>query len=188
MIEYRINKDKGVVCAFMTNCNHDFVNFVYNCTAVHRNGDCNFVADLIDKKLLEEFPDRFFAVAKCNPETNDTWNEEFGKEVAKAKLLSKYYRVRARFIGEIFSDISMMMNDFRTGILSRLNEGFSVATEKMTINNEIVYAVNTGYDPTDPDSDITQYLDAQDWNDLEAADIDIEEDNGTEEAPSKDNN
>jgi len=185
MIEYRVNKNKGVVCAFMKDCNQDFVNYVYNCTAVHRNGDCNFLADIINKKFLEEFPDRFYAVAKCNPETNDEWNEEFGKEVAKAKLLTKYYRVRSRFIGEIFNDIHKMVNDDQEGILSKLNEGFFTATTKMSANNDLVYAVNMGYDPTDPNSDISNYITGnddisdEDWEELE---------NMVEELPTTDNN
>ena len=171
MIEYRVNKNKGVVCAFMVGCNQDFVNYVYNCTAVHRNGNCNFAAELINQKYLNEFPDRFFATAKCNEETGDEWNEEFGKEVAKAKLLSKYYTVRARFIKDIFSDISEMITG-TNGVLDKLNEGFFMATTKMSMNNDIVFAVNQGYNPTDPDDDISKYVgDDEPLNEEEWADI-----------------
>lgn len=178
MIEYRVNKDKGVVCAFMKDCNRDFVNYVYNCTAVHRNGNCNYVASLINRKYLEEFPDKFVAVAKCNSETGDTFNEEFGKEVAKAKLLSKYYSVRGRFIRNIFADIQEM---FET-TLDNLNDGFFVASSKMTMNNDIVYAVNLGYNPTDPNDSLMKYVneeDSEDWVDIDV--YDEEEPSSTEE-------
>lgn len=176
MIQYRVNKNKGVVCAFMTDCNQDFVNYIYNCTAVHRNGNCNFLANLINQKLLNEFPDRFFAVAKCNPETGDEWNEEFGKEVAKAKLLSKYYNVIARFVKDIFSDIANMVTE-TGGILDKLNDGFFMATTKLAMNNDIVSAVNMGYNPTDPEDDISKYyismdtpLSDEEWEELDISD------------------
>lgn len=187
MIEYRVNKDKGVVCAFMVNCNEDFVNYVYNCTAVHRNGSCNYIADLINAKYLEEFPDRFVAVAKCNPETGDEWNEEFGKEVAKAKLLAKYYNVRGRFIRDIFSDIQNMCED----TLDKLNEGFFTASSKMTMNNDVVYAVNRGYNPTDPEDSLMKYLDSdedEDWVDVDGFDEDVDEDADEEPVIEEENN
>ena len=179
MIEYRVNKDKGVVCAFMKDCNRDFVNYVYNCTAVHRNGSCNFIADLINTKYLNEFPDRFVAVAKCNSETGDEWNEEFGKEVAKAKLLAKYYNVRSRFIRNIFGDIQDMFED----ALNKLNDGFFVSSSKMTMNNDVVYAVNQGYNPTNPDDDLMKYIETDDWTDIDDFEDDVvgEEDQATDE-------
>ena len=44
------------------------------------------------------------------------------------------------------------------GILDKLNEGFFMATTKLAMNNDLVSAVNMGYDPTDPDDDISKYV------------------------------
>lgn len=42
----------------------------------------------------------FYGIAKCNPD--DEYNIEIGKEIAKARLLAKYYRVKRRLFDELF--------------------------------------------------------------------------------------
>jgi hypothetical protein len=164
MIEYRVNKDKGTVCAFMTNCRQDFINYVYNATRIHRRGVCSSLADLVQSKW-DKFPDRFVAVAKCNP--TDKWNEELGKEVAKAKLLIRYYTSRSNFIRNIYTEMSQVIQES----LNNLNFGFMVSMDRCSANANILEAINQGYDPTDPNSDFTQFFpDMEDDEDFNVVD------------------
>lgn len=55
--------------------------------------------DIIIAKILRN-RHNFYGIAKCNP--NDEYNVEIGKEIAKARLLSKYYRVKRRLFDELF--------------------------------------------------------------------------------------
>ena len=55
--------------------------------------------DIIIAKILR-YRRNFYGIAKCNP--NDEYNVEIGKEIAKARLLAKYYRVKRRLFDELF--------------------------------------------------------------------------------------
>lgn len=55
--------------------------------------------DIIIAKMLR-YRRNFYGVAKCNPD--DEYNVEIGKEIAKARLLAKYYRVKRRLFDELF--------------------------------------------------------------------------------------
>ena len=172
MIEYRINEDKGTVCAFMTNCRQDFINYVYNATRVHSGGICSYLADIIRAKW-DKFPDKFVAVAKCNPE--DKWNADLGKEVAKAKLLIRYYTARSNFIRSIYTEIAQVVQES----LNNLNFGFMVSMDRCSANTNILDAINQGYDPTDPNSDFSQFF--PDVEEDEDFDIKVEEDISSKE-------
>lgn len=55
--------------------------------------------DIIIAKMLR-YRRNFYGIAKCNPD--DEYNVEIGKEIAKARLLAKYYRVKRRLFDELF--------------------------------------------------------------------------------------
>ena len=55
--------------------------------------------DSIIEKVLR-YRRNFYGIAKCNP--NDEYNVEIGKEIAKARLLAKYYKVKRRLFDELF--------------------------------------------------------------------------------------
>lgn len=55
--------------------------------------------DIIIVKILRN-RHNFYGIAKCNPD--DEYNVEIGKEIAKARLLAKYYRVKRRLFDELF--------------------------------------------------------------------------------------
>lgn len=55
--------------------------------------------DIIITKILRN-RHNFYGIAKCSPD--DEYNVEIGKEIAKARLLAKYYRVKRRLFDELF--------------------------------------------------------------------------------------
>ena len=55
--------------------------------------------DIVITKVLRHRRN-FYGIAKCNPD--DEYNLEIGKEIAKARLLAKYYRVKRRLFDELF--------------------------------------------------------------------------------------
>lgn len=58
--------------------------------------------DIIIAKILRN-RHNFYGIAKCNP--NDEYNKAIGEEIAKARLLEKYYRTKRRMLDEIFKEL-----------------------------------------------------------------------------------
>lgn len=77
-IKYFINKEKGIIVAVLEDCKDDF--FYYMLTkdpAVPISEEC---------PLMRE---KYIGKAKCC--SSDNFDEEYGKELARTRLLLKYY-------------------------------------------------------------------------------------------------
>ena len=136
MIIYVVNEEKKKVCAYMPDCRQDFINYVYNCGSVNNDGRLKFIADIVSFDKLAKFPDKFFAVATCDD--RDDFDPEIGKEIAKAKLLVKYYNTRARFIRSIYEEAIEYFNKFAES----LQTGYEVALQKVEDSQNYVDDVN----------------------------------------------
>lgn len=82
MIKYAVVPEKKIVYAILSNTRHDALRKIDKMM-----GD-NPVCCVYHKKYM--MPNTFRAKATCDD--RDEWNEEIGKEVAKAKVLKNYYR------------------------------------------------------------------------------------------------
>ena len=78
-ITYYINKDKRTIVATLRNCEYDVVK------KLDRLNILGTFIDL-DKCMLH---DKYVGKAICHED--DEWNEEIGKQIAKDKVLFKYY-------------------------------------------------------------------------------------------------
>lgn len=86
MIKYIVNKEKGVVVAYMEGCMDDarveaMKRFGIDVTNSHTFGD------------FLDMPNTFKGVARLK--NSDVFDENIGKNVAKAKLLRTYFNVKA---------------------------------------------------------------------------------------------
>lgn len=100
MIEYIVNKEKRTIVAMIEFDNNEetFKNskWIYDdlVSALRNLEDCEFS----DKKYRAgwdkmTFPRYISAKAKCNPE--DEWDEEYGKRVARHRLIEKIRNYRS---------------------------------------------------------------------------------------------
>lgn len=100
MIEYNVNKEKGIVVAYFKddekNTSHDYW---FNCivTKLQKLSQINFLAnDLIYDMVLASANEALACAGnlygKAKVHGDDVFDEEKGKEIARMKLLSKYYK------------------------------------------------------------------------------------------------
>ena len=93
-MNYYVIPEQGKVIGVLNGCAWDAVRKIERIT----NGTC-FCA--FDKKYL--MPNTFRAVAKCSED--DVFDEETGKEIAKQKVMVKYYDSLDRRMSAFFSEV-----------------------------------------------------------------------------------
>lgn len=77
-IKYFINKEKGIIVAVLEDCEDDFYDYM-------------LTKDPAFSILDEHLPmrEKYIGKAKCC--SSDNFDEEYGKELARTRLLLKYY-------------------------------------------------------------------------------------------------
>ena len=86
-----VDKEKRTTVAVMTDVQYDI--FKYLCSWL-RNRDMNsyegvYAADILRDMVYKSVPNTLRAKARCSPE--DIFFEDVGMELARARLLEKYY-------------------------------------------------------------------------------------------------
>lgn len=116
MIKYIVNKEKRIVVAIIEFEKNEetFVNssYIYDDLnwALHRlKKDGGFVINKNSKEEKMFFPHYMSAKAKCNPE--DEWNEEYGKQLARQRLVEKIHNYRSNSY-KIIADKIEEIKDF----------------------------------------------------------------------------
>ena len=119
MIEYIVNKDKRTVVAMIKfeeqqecfkNCGYIFDRLA-DALDMIKGKELSWPTKSylnLDKKMY--FPRYMSAKAKCNPE--DEWNEEYGKELARQRLVDKIHRYRSNCYGIIADTIEEIAERF----------------------------------------------------------------------------
>lgn len=88
-IQYVVNKEKGIVVAFVTGF-HDEL-YALNRKYGSLRETYNWLGNLVNR-----YPDTYRAIAKCDP--RDSFDEEIGKNLAKKRLLGKLNYARYSFL------------------------------------------------------------------------------------------
>ena len=117
MIEYIVNKEKNTIVAMIKfgDKKETFKNsfYVYDdiCWAFTRLEKNNFNETEKFKQNYDKmfFPKVMSAKAKCNPE--DEWDEEYGKQLARQRLVEKIKKYRSNSY-KIITDLIEEMRDF----------------------------------------------------------------------------
>lgn len=97
-IKYVINKEEGAVTAIMTNCTFDVEREV---TKKFKGKLLNTCFRLINMNKLF-LPKTISATTRVHGE--DVFDESLGKEIARKKLLRKYYSLKAKVLKNFFLD------------------------------------------------------------------------------------
>ena len=114
MIDYIINKEKRTIVAMIkfydkTECFKDadgIFDDAYSLLRRIRHDNYLYDKTYFTKNAKMFFPNHIAAKAKCSP--NDEWNEEFGKELARKRLVEKIHNYRSnsyKIVGEMIEEI-----------------------------------------------------------------------------------
>jgi hypothetical protein len=87
-VNYIVDETNGVVVAEIDGCRYDAIEELNNRFIPNVTSGIMVAWDFNNRKFLMK--DKYRAVAKCHEE--DTWDEDFGKRVACAKLTDVYHR------------------------------------------------------------------------------------------------
>lgn len=106
-ITYNIDKENRIITASMDECTFDaYVNLE------KINSDVGLLIDFFDLAWDDFSMKRVYTgIAKCHPE--DEWDEEMGKELARARLLKKYYKDYTDIIKQIIMKIDYLASGIR---------------------------------------------------------------------------
>lgn len=104
-ITYNIDKENRIITASMDECVFDAYDNLKKIGL-----DANLLLNFFDLAWNEFAMRRVYnGVAKCHPD--DDWDEEKGKELAKARLLRKYYKDYAHLFGKILFKINRFSSE-----------------------------------------------------------------------------
>lgn len=118
MINYRINKEKGVVVAFFAQTGltakevwrENLANILFKVDVLGRF--YNLVGDIVDKVLKERV-----VVGRAKLMEGDTFNEEVGKKIAREDLFNRYrlaeVQAKQLFINEICKELDAIKAKLR---------------------------------------------------------------------------
>jgi len=119
MIEYIVNKDKRTVVAMIKfedhqecfeNCDYIFDRLA-DALSMIKGKKFSWPSKFYSKyEPKMYFPRYMSAKAKCSP--NDEWNEEYGKELARQRLVNKIHRYRSNCYGIIADTIEEISERF----------------------------------------------------------------------------
>ena len=100
-IKYVVNPDKKTVVCFLTGCKQDVL---VDMSDKERN-------IMFDLRIDCTLKDKYIGIAKCAPA--DKFNEEYGRKLARKRMLVSYYMDRARVNAKIYNDLTSLANTFR---------------------------------------------------------------------------
>lgn len=104
-ITYNIDKENRIITASMDECVFDAYDNLKKIGL-----DANLLLNFFNLGWTEFTMRRVYkGVAKCHPD--DDWDEEKGKELAKARLLRKYYKDYAHLFGKILFKIDRFYSE-----------------------------------------------------------------------------
>lgn len=112
-ITYNIDKKNRIITASMDECTFEaYVNLK------KINSDVGLLIDFFDLAWDDFSMKRIYTgIAKCHPD--DNWDEEKGKELAKDRLLAKYYKDYLN----IFEKILFKINRFSSEVEKKFQYG-----------------------------------------------------------------
>jgi hypothetical protein len=94
MIKYYVNKDNGTVVAKITGTKNSALIYIRNKYGALKSNEY--------KRYM--IPDAFIGKAKCNFDDGDKFNVEYGKELARGRLIDKVHHATNIRIAKYLND------------------------------------------------------------------------------------
>lgn len=106
-VKYIVDEKNGIVVAEIDGCRYDAIHELNNRFIPNVTSGIDVDWDFGNRKFLMK--DKYRAIARCHED--DTWNEEFGKRVACAKLTDVYHRSMNKRLNLFVTKFSRIIDD-----------------------------------------------------------------------------
>lgn len=103
-ITYKVFKEGNIVKACLSDTAGDAYNIIDK--VLHKaNTKCIGAITYFDVLL----PENYKATARCNVKAGDAFNEEYGKELVRSRILGSYHRDIHRYIRQALEDLRVLV-------------------------------------------------------------------------------
>ena len=129
-VKYFVNKEKRTITAVLELEDTERYDVMYY--ASETNTDALLLPNFYNLRLRRTYS----GVATCLPE--DTWDEEYGKTIARRKAYGKYLMARAKKVGQITAAIDKVWHQVNSKEIDLWNKAadYSDKTDELSGFNE----------------------------------------------------
>ena len=120
-IQYFINEQEQVVVAKLDNFRSDTIEMVERIIFENADKHLVFWESPFVRSMVSHYPDSYYGIAKCNKNDGDEWDVEFGKALARARLLKKVTNAKSRILYGVKKYLSARVDEVNE-LLERSNE------------------------------------------------------------------
>lgn len=120
-IQYFVNEQEQIVVAKLTGFRVDALEMVEQVIFDKEALKSIIFDDPFTHSTVMRYPDSYWGVAKCNKNDGDEWDVEFGKALARARLLKKVSNAKSRILYSVKKYMSEKVDKLNE-LLERSNE------------------------------------------------------------------
>ena len=120
-IQYFVNEQEQIVVAKLTGFRVDAMEMAEKVIFGKEAAKSIFYDDKYVYSLVMRYPDSYCGIAKCNKDDGDEWDVEYGKALARARLLKKVSNAKSRILYGVKKYMSAKVDEI-TELLERSNE------------------------------------------------------------------
>lgn len=120
-IQYFVNEQEQIVVAKLTGFRVDAMEMAEKVIFGKEAVKSIFFDDKYVYSLVMRYPDSYCGIAKCNKNDGDEWDVEYGKALARARLLKKVSNAKSRILYGVKKYMSAKVDEI-TELLERSNE------------------------------------------------------------------
>lgn len=120
-IQYFVNEKEQIVVAKLTGFRVDAMEMAEKLVFGKEAVKYIFFDDKYVYSMVMRYPDSYCGIAKCNKDDGDEWDVEYGKALARARLLKKVSNAKSRILYVVKKYMSAKVDEI-TELLERSNE------------------------------------------------------------------
>lgn len=120
-IQYFVNEQEQIVVAKLTGFRVDAMEMAEKVIFGKEAAKSIFYDDKYVYSMVMRYPDSYCGIAKCNKDDGDEWDVEYGKALARARLLKKVSNAKSRILYGVKKYMSAKVDEI-TELLERSNE------------------------------------------------------------------
>lgn len=120
-IQYFVNEQEQIVVAKLTGFRVDAMEMAEKVIFGKEAVKSIFFDDKYVYSMVMRYPDSYCGIAKCNKNDGDEWDVEYGKALARARLLKKVSNAKSRILYGVKKYMSAKVDEI-TELLERSNE------------------------------------------------------------------
>lgn len=120
-IQYFVNEQEQIVVAKLTGFRVDAMEMAEKVIFGKEAAKSIFYDDKYVYSMVMRYPDSYCGIAKCNKDDGDEWDVEYGRALARARLLKKVSNAKSRILYGVKKYMSAKVDELNE-LLERSNE------------------------------------------------------------------